>query len=238
MKVYAKLITDENLNLEFRRSTILQFGDSWDIIGNIILINPGSANPNKDLIEECEIKNISNTIKQEVATNEWFKFNPDSTMRQIEKLFNGSYFKANPSQEYPNKKLNGVILLFNLFNLKDANLEQALKKIEGCETENMFTLNDDIKLIGKEPLYIGWGKVGLGQKGYNKTIRETLQKYAKEAFDKIKENDNGHYLDDNFNNNSFYHPGFINRSHSTYSKKLLQKFAEKELNYQYDYDIC
>lgn len=233
MNVYAKLIKDENLNLEFRRNTILQFGDSWDVIGNVILINPGSANP-KSSIEEAEIERISSVFKEKVNRNEWFKFNPDSTMRQIEKLFNGGYFKANPHQEYPYKKLNGVIRLFNLFNLKDANLEQALIKVEGCETENMFTLSEDIELIGDEPLYVGWGKVGLGQRGYNKNTREMLYAYANKAFDQIKEKNKGNYLDDNFHNNSFYHPGFINRSYSTYSKNLLHKFAEKELNYHYD----
>ena len=222
MKVYAKFIEDKTTGLEFRRNTILQFGDSWNVIGSIILINPGSAKPilNK-LTNESEIKNISKIVKQEINAEEWFEFNPDSTMRQVEKLFRNGYLKPN------NPNLNGVILLFNLFNLRDANLEQALMKLEGCEKKNMFTLKEDIKLIGKEPLYIGWGKVASGKKGCN----ETLNKYANDAFKEIKANNKGRYLDDNFDKNSFYHPGYINRSYNTESQKsLLQIFADKELN--------
>ena len=40
MKVYARYFSEDGLN--FRRDTILRFGDSWDVIGAAVLINPGS----------------------------------------------------------------------------------------------------------------------------------------------------------------------------------------------------
>ena len=44
MKVYAEFINDESLI--FRTRTLLQFGDSWDLIGSIVMKNPGSAKRN------------------------------------------------------------------------------------------------------------------------------------------------------------------------------------------------
>ena len=32
---------------QFRDETILQFGDGWQLVANIILLNPGSAMPKK-----------------------------------------------------------------------------------------------------------------------------------------------------------------------------------------------
>ena len=39
----------EEDGLEYRLNTILQFGDSWNLIGNIVLANPGSAKPQKKI---------------------------------------------------------------------------------------------------------------------------------------------------------------------------------------------
>lgn len=41
MKVYAEYFEEKGST--FRTNTILQFGDSWNLIGNIVLANPGSA---------------------------------------------------------------------------------------------------------------------------------------------------------------------------------------------------
>ena len=41
MKVYAEYF-EEN-GLKYRKNTLLQFGNSLDVIGNIVLANPGSA---------------------------------------------------------------------------------------------------------------------------------------------------------------------------------------------------
>ena len=43
MKCYARWTKDKDVF--FRDQTILQFGDSWDIVANLILLNPGSAVP-------------------------------------------------------------------------------------------------------------------------------------------------------------------------------------------------
>ena len=47
MRVYAEYV--EVNGLEFRTNTILQFGESWELIGNVILANPGSAVPSNKI---------------------------------------------------------------------------------------------------------------------------------------------------------------------------------------------
>ena len=45
-------------------------------------------------------------------------------MQRIEKIFNGWYI--NPDEI---KKLNGVIQLFNIFNVKNQNLSESIEKL-------------------------------------------------------------------------------------------------------------
>ena len=47
MKIYAEFIEDDGLL--FRTKTLLQFGDSWDLIGSIVMKNPGSAKPENSM---------------------------------------------------------------------------------------------------------------------------------------------------------------------------------------------
>ena len=85
MKVFARWIKaplDNHSEEEyyFRKNTILQFGNSWDIIGAAILINPGSALPTDESID-CEtisrLQKISDICDKK---DEWRAFNADSTI--------------------------------------------------------------------------------------------------------------------------------------------------------------
>ena len=53
MKIYAEFIDDNGLL--FRTKTLLQYGDSWDLIGSIVMKNPGSAKPGTPLNEDSKI---------------------------------------------------------------------------------------------------------------------------------------------------------------------------------------
>ena len=66
MKVYAEFIDDNGLL--FRTKTLLQFGDSWDLIGSIVMKKTGSAKPEKK-IEEEKNKDISNINGKEMNLN-------------------------------------------------------------------------------------------------------------------------------------------------------------------------
>ncbi len=45
MQCFARWEKDDKAGVFFRDQTILQFGDSWNLLANIILLNPGSALP-------------------------------------------------------------------------------------------------------------------------------------------------------------------------------------------------
>jgi hypothetical protein len=54
MKVYAKYYSPDMHGFSYRKSTLLQFGDSWELIGSAVLINPGSSRivPNTTIAED------------------------------------------------------------------------------------------------------------------------------------------------------------------------------------------
>lgn len=217
MKAFAQWIkalqTNQEDNNYFRKNTILQFGNNWNVIGAAILINPGSALPSEEVID-CETKSklqeISNTF---VEKGEWRVFNVDSTMRFLEKIFSGWYLGQR-------KRLEGVILLYNLFNIRCQDLNQALELRKAPtfkETEDMDTKPDEVTKLDV-PIYIGWGKTG----------KTDLSENAQEIFDTIS-NRVSYYTGDDFNKALFYHPMYVNTSyHQTATQNLLRRFLRFE----------
>ncbi|MDH6310152.1 hypothetical protein M2451_003044 [Dysgonomonas sp. PFB1-18] len=208
MKVYARYFEENGLG--FRRDTILQFGDSWDLIGSIILINPGSAAP-RDTPKPDVLKKL--LAFNSVNPESWKEFSVDPTMGQIEKLFNGQFIEQS-------KPLNGVIQLFNLFNLRNENLSKALEAFERLKTTsnpNITSLKEDIAKIGKMPVYFGWGSTGKGQ----------LKHIAKKAFEGLSKQP---YLNDNFDDNFFYHPRYLQMRYKTNRNviKILHDFYNQD----------
>ena len=94
----------------FRWRTLLQFGDSWQVVGSVVMKNPGSAyplTPNQcvsDMFILPELQTIDDS-------EPWYEFKPDITMSCITRLFGVQ---------------SGVIQIFNLFNIREADLAQAL----------------------------------------------------------------------------------------------------------------
>ena len=85
MKVYAEFINDESLI--FRTRTLLQFGDSWDLIGSIVMKNPGSAKPGKG-IDNVIAEKLSKYYNEKINSECWFVSDGDPTMRDILPIFN------------------------------------------------------------------------------------------------------------------------------------------------------
>ncbi|HDZ9287308.1 TPA: hypothetical protein RUZ31_003568, partial [Vibrio cholerae] len=82
MKVFAEYYLDDGL--QFRCNTLLQFGTSWDLIGNIVLANPGSAEPVSE-VNNTSLENIEEFYGKYRANNEfiksnWKEFSTDPTM--------------------------------------------------------------------------------------------------------------------------------------------------------------
>lgn len=231
MDVYARYFTEDGF--KFRKNTILKFGDShnWELIGNIVLINPGSAKP---MIEEGKEKEIEENALKEISRlqnldkseqDNWYQFKPDPTMQRIEMIFNGAYLQNNEMLT-EKKELNGVIQLFNLFNLRDQNLHEALAALKSSKSNHLFSTERDISLIQGKPTYLGWGNAGKD----NSSNPELRQK-AEQIFNAIVENND--YLHPTFSDNPFYHPTFINRSIKRYhrSQQLLHNFYFNRIEY-------
>lgn len=212
MKVYARYFEENGLG--FRRDTILQFGNSWDLIGSIILINPGSAAPRSTPIQPDVLERL--LTFQANDPDSWKEFSPDSTMWQIEKLFNGRFIGQN-------KPLNGVIQLFNLFNLRNADLSKALKLFKTISNSNIVSVEEDITRIREKPVYFGWGNAG----------KYPLKDIAEKIFEKTPRQP---YLNDKFEDNSFYHPRYLQMKHKANGNviKTLHHFYNQNQEYVWD----
>ena len=92
MKAYAQFIEKDGIT--YRLNTLLQWGDSWDHIGNIVLANPGSSDSIEKISDASDGK-LSNFFKQfekrAYHRSDWVECTIDQTMLRIEKLFNGFY---------------------------------------------------------------------------------------------------------------------------------------------------
>ena len=195
MKVYAEYFVENELT--YRRNTVLQFGKSWNLIGNIVLANPGSARPLFSITNECIIK-LKEFYKKYRFTDafnakNWFEFTVDSTMGFVEKIFNGEYVGKSI-------ELNGVVQLFNTFNIKNQNLSKAIEQI-GAKTDLMFSYGVE-KYFHDKPTYFGFSSLILEN--------ETLRVVAKQIFNRSSEKIRRIYKNE-FSDNSFYHPAYINR---------------------------
>lgn len=201
----------------FRKNTILQFGKSWDVIGAAILINPGSAFPTDEVID-CETKSklqeISNTAE---GNGEWRAFNVDSTMHFLEKIFSGWYLGRQ-------KKLNGVILLYNLFNIRCPDLNEALSLKDDSRFEKrvMYTESEELTSLNV-PIYIGWGQTG----------KTHLTKNAEDIYKTIS-NRVIYYIGDNVKKAPCYHPMYVN---TTYRKEATKKWLCRFLRVD-ENDVC
>ncbi|MDI9882737.1 hypothetical protein [Flectobacillus longus] len=191
MKVFAEFFIEDGK--EYRRTTLLQFGESIDLIGSAVLMNPGSAKAFGDPDEAFLSSFFSKTHNCEIDLSKWKAFSSDATMGRVEKIFNGWYI-----QNSSPIKLNGVIQLFNCFYYKDQEYSRALKNFDS-NTNYRF---NEYQYLKDKPVYLGWGGAG----------KNELKQIAFEIFSKIDKSINPIY-DSDFNKNRFYHPSYINRAY-------------------------
>ena len=155
MKVYTHYLCENDI--EYRWRTILQIGDSWKVCGTVFMKNPGSSRNIKANLLPIKDKGILNNLREfddikTLPSNEWYEFSIDRTMNCVINLFK-AYYEAHGEQ------LNGVIQIFNLFNIRDVNLWKAIDKCKDDGIDKLvYTTDDDIKNI-VSPVYIGWGNL-------------------------------------------------------------------------------
>ena len=209
MKVFAHYECNENI--EYRWRTLLQFGSSWDVLGSVVMKNPGSARPCTQIKEGSDYKEL---IKFDTK-NEWYEFSPDSTMHCIERLFH-EYCRQH------NRDFNGIIQVFNLMNIRDPNLANAIEKSIKVKHNYLFTTEEDINHL-VSPIYIGWGQLG-----QNPLYKD----YAGRIFSATLMKEGSQYLNGDFQKNSFYHPQYL-MGRGKYTPKsiyLLNAFCQNTQN--------
>lgn len=193
MKVFAHYFQSEETGNDYRWGTILQFGTSWDIIGSVVMKNPGSAEPLNSVNEHTTLEHLkrsSNEQEYDWQFHVWYSFSSDDTMQKVEKLF-CAYYKTST--------LNGVILVFNLMNVRDPNLELALIKNKSASYSFSKTTDLDIKSL-VAPVYLGWGD--LWQK-------PAFKEDAEKIFNAVQKQLDGKYLFPRMADNKFYHPQYL-----------------------------
>lgn len=199
MNVYAEYFELPD-GRSFRRKTLLRFGNGNDLLGSAVLMNPGSAKPiggaDEEFIKDFFLKNHG---LHSVVGGKWKMFSTDSTMWQLEKIFNGFYVNKE-------KQLKGVIQLFNLFYYRDQDQQEALKNFSA---ESSFNF-DEFDLFIDKPVYFGWGSAG-------KTGR--LGEVARDIFSSYNHRLTPVYYS-NFEENSFFHPRYVNMSYKRNSRTL------------------
>lgn len=211
MKVYAQYFELEGIS--YRLNTILQFGDSWELLGNVVLANPGSAEPLKSIDENIsnKLENFYNNFDDRIFENKnWYEFLDDATMQRIEKIFNGWYVNSEDIFS-----LNGVIQLFNTFNVKNQNLSESIQKLPP-ENDILFSLGIE-KYFNEKPTYFGFSNDVL----YDDRLRPIAENIFNNSSYVVK-----NIYDSEFDKNSFYHPTFINHS---FKRDFFQKYINQIL---------
>ena len=220
MKVYAEFFMKSGI--EYRKKTLLQFGNSTNLIGSAVLMNPGSSkntgkNADSELIKSFFKENHNRELSEnEIA--EWYDYTGDSTMRQLEYIFNGWYLQENGIIEQTTE-LNGIIQLFNCSYYKNQHLNEAKHHFAKDEDVNF----EEYDLITDKPVYFGWGNEGKMPYG-------SLYETATNIFEEYMKSDSTHknIYKSTFKDNLFYHPGFINRGYRRYAN--LQEFLKTFFN--------
>jgi len=227
MKVYTHFdyleswttIKNEKVQNGIRWRTLLKYGDSWDIIGSIVMMNPGSSSPKTmEIIEEDTLSHLS-SFENGLIGHPWYEFSEDNAMVNVGKLF------ALKQKVQSRHNLNGVIQIFNLFYLKDPNLDRAKQIYNTLNLPDLLKYDLNCLLYHKNqivnaPIYLGYGSLA-----FDKTFRDQAEAF----FNCIKQNKGltyCDYLSDDFEKNKFYYPSYIvGRGKNKYlSKYELGKF--------------
>ena len=199
MRVYVHYYKDNATGIEYRWRTLLQTGESWDIRGTVIMKNPGSSKPMSIIDGKAIPINNGKLLKRLYAFDngdsysgyDWYQFSVDNTMGHVGRLI-GDYLRAH------DMPVDGVIQIFNLFNIRDVDLNKALEKMKTSQSDSiLMTTSDDIKHL-VPPVYLGWGNLR-----NNQYFKDNAKLFFEEAKNRAL------YLDPNYGNNPFYHPQYL-----------------------------
>ncbi len=148
MNVYVRHI--EEGGLHYRWNTLLQFGDSWDVLGTVVMKNPGSSNfqSNDCQIRDEELLEHLRPLSVMESDAPWHSFTSDKTMDCIQEIF----------EAYYGRELSGVVRIFNLCNVMCPKFSavKPLLKAGDIESSYFCTVEHDLQAMAG-PVYFGWG---------------------------------------------------------------------------------
>ncbi len=219
MRCFAIWEKNDAKEVYFRDQTILQFGDSWDFFASFILLNPGSAMPlnNKDQTDLLRSKNLPFFVNPK-DDEKYVEFSIDRLMNDILKLF---------AEEYS----GGIIRLYNLFNLKNQYLDQAIEQFsENLLYPKMFSLESEIRYCN-EPVIVASGR----NVEKNLRLKEELKRYISlakiENLYKVSKIGNKQFSILKAEPDKY---GFIDSFHPSYTFKYGNSTELGELKHRYD----
>ncbi len=202
MKCYARWTENKkgDDNKFYRDQTILQFGNDWNLIANIILLNPGSASPKNDVKMNDYL--ADKRLPFFIGANEdqnYYEFGLDRLMQDLLKCFSKKYE-------------GGVIKIYNLFNLKNQNSKNAIE--EYYQYRNSPFMSTDIAEIKYEnkPVIIATGDGGL-REGLIDELKKYIGMASAEEIFSIKKTEKGKFaiLKDEVDSEGLvfsYHPSY------------------------------
>lgn len=161
MKCFARWEMDNQSGLNFRDQTILQFGESWNLLANFILLNPGSAVPlnSEDQTGYLRSKKLPFFVEP-IAGEEYLEFSIDRLMRDLIGIFD-------------RETAGGIIRLYNLFNLKNQHSGEALEQFKTNQNlPQMFAKDSEISYCNA-PVVIACGNIAL----VNPRLKQELLRY-------------------------------------------------------------
>ncbi|GGL51551.1 DUF1643 domain-containing protein [Sporolactobacillus putidus] len=129
----------------FRTSAYMQWGKSKKSLGAALMLNPGSAHPNKlnpDL--DARLKTLGAAMG---------RIQPDPTMDQLIRLIEKIH------NDHP--MIEGRFQIFNLFNLQETNAETAIDTFESLVDSHKITVTESLVTPGELQVHpwilLGWG---------------------------------------------------------------------------------
>lgn len=148
MQCIARWYEDPNTGTPFRDQTLLQFGESWQLLANLVLFNPGSARPldAENQTERLRALGLPSFVPPRRGSR-YLAFRLDPLMRRLLKCFAEHY-------------AGGVIRIFNLINVRTPKPGNALQYLTEHEARwPLVTPGDEIQ-YGDAPVVIATGRRG------------------------------------------------------------------------------
>jgi len=169
----------------FRTSAFIQWGDSETSIGACLLLNPGSATLDNELIYELDTKgSVSGWVKTE-----------DPTMQQLISIVEGVYGKDKP--------ITGQFHIYNLFNLQNTKSQNAVDEFESLVQTGEYDIAESLASISELKEH-PWILLGWGVKRESRWIK--LEQIKKHWREQIEQSGVPTFGKRHKNRDDYYHP--------------------------------